>query len=317
MPTDTMIKSLSVRLTETELALAGKALAEALARVEALESDKKDFLDQWKEDTKEAEARVGELRIVCISGQEYRPIECRLVKDFARGVKELVRLDNDVVIESKPMTTEERQVSLPMDAKPKAAPVDPNAPPPLPGRACDGCGNVDGHRHPDCTVDRGEPEDEVEAAPEQAEIKPDGTLVHHLRLPAAVAPKVALGTGIDGNEYPLNQEQVDDVTAGRKVYADVAGDDSVVVEIVKLSKTPLVYEATDEDDEDLDAEELDAAPDSETDAIENDALAQVAEIAAEQLATGATPEVEADAKLEEAKVADKQRARGRGKPKGV
>lgn len=305
MPIDSLIKSLSVKLNETELALRGKELAEAMTKRDGLDDAKKCFLDQWKDDVAEADTRVTELRGVCMSGQEYRPIECKLVKDFSRGVREIVRIDTGAVIESKVMTTEERQVSLPIDAKAK---TEPAPAPTLPGKACEGCSMADGNHHPECVVAHGEPEEPVEAAPEQAEIKPDGRLVQHMQLPAA---KTRLGKGIDGNEYPITEEEADRCLAGKKVFADIDDDGSVVVELVGVAMRdgkPVVIDGDFEgDDGGLDDEEEG----------EDEALAEAAEIAAQQLADGDAPEVAADAALAEKVAEDKKRTRGRGKPKGV
>lgn len=343
MSTDRLIKHLDVELTHDEYKLRGREHGAVCDSLDELEAEKKRHAEEYKEQLGKIEARQGELRRILRAGAEKRPIECAIDHDYARGQHVIYRTDKpredkDAIVEKIAMTSEERQVALPIDiaeAKKKSgpkgkledvsAPVDPNAPPALPGKACEGCGNCDGHHHPDCTVDRGEPEDAGDVLRNPgggvtldshgfvgAEVKADGTLVQHLQIPTP-APKNRVGKGSDGKRYPITEEEAARCLAGKTVVVDV--DDCISVDIVGVEKLePVVYEVTEDDDADL--EDGDAGPD-EDDYAESAALAEAAEIAAQQLASGETPEVAADAALAEKAAEDKKRARKRGQPKGV
>lgn len=306
MPTKTMIKHLDVELTQEEWKLRGREHGDILEQIAELDAEKKRQAEAYKEQLGKLEARRGELVRILRAGAEKRPIECEIEQDFARGVHLVWRTDKErgepgALVEKIPMTSEERQVSLPLPkgAKQQELPTAPETPA-LPGKACEGCSMADGNHHPDCTVVNGEPEEPVEPAPPAAEITEDGELVHHMQLPAAVQPKTRIGFDGEGREHAITEAEAEAFFAGKAVF--VTTEDGENVDVVRVTRpTPP-------------SPEDDAPPSSDVPDVD---YSEAAQIAAEQVEAGAAPEVEADAALEAAMAKDKKRASRRGLPKGV
>ncbi len=145
-------RDLPVKLTEGELAQVAREIGRLNADRQTMEGQAKVSADQWKDRIRGIEARAADLATKAHAGEEARSVECNEVFDYRLGEVRVERVDTGEKLETRPMTTEERQPSLPgpgMD-KPKkgkaagkpandtatgtapteAPPVDPDAPPP-------------------------------------------------------------------------------------------------------------------------------------------------------------------------------------------
>lgn len=109
-------RNLPCRLTEDELRQRGDALAEVVQELHAEEQRQADVKAQMKARVTELEAKQTRFAITISRKEEYRDIECDVFGDPERGVVELVRRDSGEVVETRPMTEDERQRALPLNA---------------------------------------------------------------------------------------------------------------------------------------------------------------------------------------------------------
>lgn len=63
-------------------------------------------------------ARIGELKAQVTTKKEHRLVDCEESKDFKRNMVEVVRIDTGEVVDSRPMTPDERQEELDVDPPP-------------------------------------------------------------------------------------------------------------------------------------------------------------------------------------------------------
>lgn len=133
----TIMRDLPVQLTESELAAVAREIGRLNAERQGMEAQAKVASDQWKDRIRGVEARAADLATKAHEGQELRPTECVEEYDYRLGEVRVVRSDTGEKLETRPMTTEERQPSLPapgMEPKSKKkkgdpAPDDADAPP--------------------------------------------------------------------------------------------------------------------------------------------------------------------------------------------
>lgn len=105
---------LEVRLTEKELKTASKALAEAINKRTMIESQLETFKAQKKAEVAAQDAIISATSVLVNSEKEFRMIECKVEYDFAKkGVKTTVRLDTGEIINTQPISNDERQQFMP------------------------------------------------------------------------------------------------------------------------------------------------------------------------------------------------------------
>lgn len=103
-------------LTDEEKICAGKELAEATESIETLENDKAQIVADFKAKITAAQAQISVLSNKLRSGYEFRDVACELRYDVpAKGQKQVFRLDTKKVVETAPMTEEEKQRQLPLE----------------------------------------------------------------------------------------------------------------------------------------------------------------------------------------------------------
>lgn len=95
-------------------------LAEKIAESRALEARRKGAAAGFKARDEEIRARADELSEAVKSGRENRMIECRWTRNETFQRMELGRVDTGEVIESRPLTHDEKQVKLFPAAVPSA-----------------------------------------------------------------------------------------------------------------------------------------------------------------------------------------------------
>jgi hypothetical protein len=105
-------RNLPVKLTEREMDAYGRTLDDKVSELVALELAKKQAADQFKGDIDRVERTVKILGHKVHTGIEDRDVECFWEPVYDRGVKELRRNDTMQVVETRPLTEEEKQRSL-------------------------------------------------------------------------------------------------------------------------------------------------------------------------------------------------------------
>jgi hypothetical protein len=102
-------RHLSFVLTEDEARERGRELAKVTQAYDEKDAEKKESAKKFKDELEDLDKERCRLQRVLLSGTEDRPVECTWSVDHARGVMRLIRDDNDLCIESRPMTDDERQ----------------------------------------------------------------------------------------------------------------------------------------------------------------------------------------------------------------
>ena len=121
----TLTKTLLCKLSEKELARAGKDLADNMDKIEAIEQQKKTADDGFKKDIGLLEEVTTTLRGMLKSGAQEREVKCEQVTDYRNGEVRIKRLDTGEVYSKRNMTKEESQLPLePKKAPGKLIPMD-------------------------------------------------------------------------------------------------------------------------------------------------------------------------------------------------
>lgn len=108
----TFTRTLPVLLTDRELLDRGESLAlERFARNHC-DAQRKAAAAGFKEQLEVFEAEIDRLAGIVREKAEPRPVECRNVRDVARGVVEVMRIDTAEIVESRVMTDLERQTRI-------------------------------------------------------------------------------------------------------------------------------------------------------------------------------------------------------------
>lgn len=110
----TETRTLPVRLTEDELIARGDALARQHQVVRDEELVQKGEREAMKQRLADLESEQARLARIVRDKAEPRPVECRVVFDYAGNAVQVVREDTGEVIEARAMTDRERQIGLPM-----------------------------------------------------------------------------------------------------------------------------------------------------------------------------------------------------------
>ena len=116
-------KSLPVRLTEQELLQKSAELASTVQDYATEESRQVDIKAQLKAKLTELDARRTQLASVVARREEYRDVRCEIVANTKTLLAQIVRTDTGEVIQTRPLTMEERQMVLPLAPHAKATEI--------------------------------------------------------------------------------------------------------------------------------------------------------------------------------------------------
>jgi len=94
-------------LTTEEIARAADEMAACVARAEALETRKREFMSETKVQTDAIDGTLRRLAKMIRTRSEDREIECRVIYDEIRFCVDTVRDDSGELIETRPMTESE------------------------------------------------------------------------------------------------------------------------------------------------------------------------------------------------------------------
>lgn len=107
------IRMLPVVLSEEELSVRARELAEKIRELEEHETARKEAARQLKEEEDALQSEVSALARVVRDGAEKREVVCRWARNDERHMMELVRDDTGTVVEYRQMTQSELTRPLP------------------------------------------------------------------------------------------------------------------------------------------------------------------------------------------------------------
>ena len=102
-------KRLPVKLTQDELIIKGRELAEMETTLSSLKEEKKESAKGFSQKVDSAQNKVGELAHVINTKEEYREVEVERVRDENEMKETVVRKDTGEVVSERLMTPAERQ----------------------------------------------------------------------------------------------------------------------------------------------------------------------------------------------------------------
>jgi len=104
-------RELPVALTDIELQMQGKILADKVREKEFLVEKRKQLNSEFATKIKAVDLQIKRIADARSKGQELRPVQCR--ERFHSGTIEVVRLDTKEVVDSRPAELRDLQTSLP------------------------------------------------------------------------------------------------------------------------------------------------------------------------------------------------------------
>jgi DNA-directed RNA polymerase sigma subunit (sigma70/sigma32) len=108
-----IFRDLKVKLTEAEWKAVASAMAAEQAKLAEVEAEKAEAMSTFKARIETHKTKFLELAEKVNSHEERRAVECVERPDYQRWVIELYRNDTGEMVEMRPMTAGERQVTLP------------------------------------------------------------------------------------------------------------------------------------------------------------------------------------------------------------
>ena len=109
-----VIKNVRAELSQTERYKRARELADVMGEIESVQEQAKSDAQRHKSKVEELNSRARKLRGAIQSGEEWSDVQCREEPEERLGRVKIVRLDTDEVVDYRPMSLEERQVSLPL-----------------------------------------------------------------------------------------------------------------------------------------------------------------------------------------------------------
>lgn len=106
-------RSLLVRLTPDEMLRSGEKLAEVSADITLKHFEEKLRKDQFKEQIEDLEKDRKDLVTIIRRKSDYRDVVVHTVFDYREGKVESIRMDTFEVIDTRAMSLNERQQTLP------------------------------------------------------------------------------------------------------------------------------------------------------------------------------------------------------------
>lgn len=103
---------LPVKLTDEELQIRSRELAEKLTEIEAVDEDRASAMAAFKARKDKLVLDSRRLTRIVRTGQEEREVHVTETKNWERGTIETIRLDTGALVSTRPMTESERQEAL-------------------------------------------------------------------------------------------------------------------------------------------------------------------------------------------------------------
>ena len=108
-------RHLRVILTGEQVAELADRASHLMEEHDTKEENQKAAQKQMKAEIEALEAKIRELLGYVRDKAKYQDVQCERVFDYARGVVTERRLDNEDVLQERPMTAEERQLGLDLE----------------------------------------------------------------------------------------------------------------------------------------------------------------------------------------------------------
>lgn len=105
-------RPLPVPLTDAERLQLGEDMCEAQAKAEQAEKDKKAADEEYKGVIEGAYADVSKYAHLLRHGKKTVPVQCQVARDYRIGFLRVTRMDDGTEVESRPMTSAERQMGM-------------------------------------------------------------------------------------------------------------------------------------------------------------------------------------------------------------
>jgi len=106
------VKEVKVPLTEEQTQEYSVQLAQEVINLEQLKEEKREAMKEHSDKIKELQTWINETAEKIASGHELVPMDCEFCKDYAAGMVDIVVVDTGALVESRAMTTEEKQMGL-------------------------------------------------------------------------------------------------------------------------------------------------------------------------------------------------------------
>jgi hypothetical protein len=103
---------LECMLSDDELKQASRELADACQRKTSIEDQLATFKAQKKAEITQCDGEINKNTVLVSSGKEMRMVECEATLDFDSGKRTVVRLDSGVIVQERPLSTDEKQLEL-------------------------------------------------------------------------------------------------------------------------------------------------------------------------------------------------------------
>lgn len=117
MPNQTEIVNAPYYFSKDELVELSRRLAAAESRKKEVQRKELKMKASIKSEKEEIEEEIENLAQKVTSGQENRAYECVVVHDFEEKVKRYVREEDEAVLDTRPLTTEDWQMKMELDAE--------------------------------------------------------------------------------------------------------------------------------------------------------------------------------------------------------
>lgn len=109
-------RNLPCKLTDAELLSKADELSVVVQEINAEEDRQTDLKAQMKARLTELDARKTRLAITIGRKEEYRDTDVSVMADIQAGTVSVTRVDTGEIIETRPMTEDEKQRALPLEA---------------------------------------------------------------------------------------------------------------------------------------------------------------------------------------------------------
>lgn len=111
-PSRRLTKHLECVLSEEEVRLKGRELAELDVKLSGVEEAKRESNRAFNEEIKGYRKQMGNLDQEIISGIETRAVDCEELLVIDTNTVRTTRLDTMIIIDERPMTDQERQAEM-------------------------------------------------------------------------------------------------------------------------------------------------------------------------------------------------------------
>lgn len=108
-------RHLQVIFSQDVMGTMSKELAMSFNRRSQLELKLKEVTTQIKGEIAKADADISRLATDVERGYTYRDVDCTLIYDFTSNLYSMVRNDTKEVVESRPLSDDEKQLELPVE----------------------------------------------------------------------------------------------------------------------------------------------------------------------------------------------------------